>query len=189
MLPEDTNFYECMRTGVYKTVVARMALIDPSDESEYLLDCRMGRDGKIVPVHDNDVSAMLTIIQMMKIHNKGYPIAISNPGSIREIVEIIYSHISKCIEVRDTHIFGELPVDKNDLIEMESFMIDILKYNHRMVKLTGATKITLDSVYGSAVVEDDHDNDLEETLKRFVRIGSVDTSADYTLELNDLLSI
>ena len=97
------NYYKMMKTGLYRVIVDRMALYDKSNSKSYIYSTYITNDGELATINPEEpeiVESAISILGMIEIHKKGYPIGIVNISNIKEIVEIIYNHISACIEVK-----------------------------------------------------------------------------------------
>lgn len=123
------NYFEAMNSGLYRVTVPRMALYDPSAAHRYIKSTVLNNEGEIVTIEDEYIDAAINIFTMVEIDKKGYPILINRPTMIKEIVEIIYGHISKCIELKNQDILGKYPVPVEDLMDLEEFMVNIVSHN------------------------------------------------------------
>ena len=191
MLPEGTNYYECMNSALYNVTVDSMALVNSGDADNYVMPTRITMSGKKEVIESRPISVAINILDMISIHKKNYPIIIANSRGIKEIVEIIYGHITKCIEAKERSIFNAFTVSITDLLEMEDFMIDIMKANHDIIKNTVADEIEEDmsSMYNGVVTSTDDANAKNELIEKFRRIGNSNVVSDISLGLSELLDI
>ena len=130
---EKKNWFEMMQTGVYIVEVDRTALYDKSAIDNYRRSVYLTNDGDRVESKNDIIQVGITILAMIDIDKRGYPFIIRNKSLIKEIVEIIYNHISVCMEVRDADILRQYPVPIEDLIEMEEFMMKVLQTNPKLL--------------------------------------------------------
>lgn len=179
------NYYKMMRTGLYRVVIDRMALYDKSNAKSYIYSTYITNDGEMATVNPEEpeiVESAISILGMIEIHKKGYPISIVNVSNIKEIVEIIYNHISACIEVKNNSIYQEFTVDVNDLIDMEEFMLSIIEANPETIREHFKSELIKDmksagliSIFDSPMVINDTENELD-AYRRITRNNSMDLS-------------
>lgn len=123
------NYYDAMTSGLYKVTVPRMALYDASAANKYIKSTSITNTGELVTVEDEYLDTAITILTMIEVWKKGYPIMIQNPKMIKEIVEIVYGHITVCIDAKHKDILGRHAVPVEDLMDMEEFMIAIVEHH------------------------------------------------------------
>jgi hypothetical protein len=132
-MEERKNWFALMQSGVYIAYVDRMALYDPSAIGVYNKGFRLSNTGEIIPIENEIVEAGMTILTMIDVDKRGYSFSIKNKNLIKEIVEILYNHISACIELKNRSPLDEYPVPLEDLIDMENFMMKVLKANPKLL--------------------------------------------------------
>lgn len=179
------NYYKMMKTGLYRVIVDRMALYDKSNSKSYVYSTYITNDGELATINPEEpeiVESAISILGMIEIHKKGYPIGIVNISNIKEIVEIIYNHISACIEVKNDSIYQEFTVDVDDLIDMEEFMLSIIEANPETIKehfkddlIRDMKSAGLISMFDSPMVVEEKENDVD-AFRRITRSNSMDLS-------------
>ena len=130
---EVKNWFQMMQTGVYKVMVDRTALYTPEAVDLYQQSILLSNEGTLVPVKDEIVLSAITILGMIDIDKRGYSFSLVNNAMAKEIVEILYNHISACIEIKNRNPLGEYPVPFDDLVSMEIFMLKVLKSNPKLL--------------------------------------------------------
>lgn len=123
------NYFHEMSSGLYNIKVARVALYHESASNDYIKTRVMNDYGEMITLEDEYISTAITILTMIEIYKKGYPIEISNPKKIKEITEILYGHIGLCVDIKNDDPLGRYPVPEMDLIDMEEFMVAIVENN------------------------------------------------------------
>lgn len=127
------NWFHMMETGIYLVLIDRTALYTPGASDLYQETILLSNDGKLVQVKDDIVRASLTILGMIDVDKRGYPFSLVNNHMAKEIVEILYNHITACIEYKNKSALNEYPVPLEDLVDMEIFMIKVLKSNPKLL--------------------------------------------------------
>ncbi len=185
------NYYKMMKSGLYRVVVDRMALFDKSNAHRYIYPTGINHDGELVTITNEPefVETAISILGMIVIHKKGYPIDIRNINNIKEIVEIIYNHISACIEVKRNNPLQEFTVNVDDLVDMEEFMISILEANPITMRelcsqefLTDMKRVGLISMFDEPTLPTEEETKTEvDVFRRITRMVDVDITMDELL--------
>lgn len=180
------NYFKAMQTGLYDVFVDRTSLVTPTGMDSFVYTSKIGNDGSTVYVDEDIVKASINILTMIDIHDRGYSIQIKNKKFINEIIEVIYNHITACIEAKNNSIDNVFPVNVDDLVKMERFMLDVIKSNPITIK---------DTLLGDKAVKEkrlvsmfaESDVNTEETVvhEQFRRIG---LSRDDDFSMEDLLN-
>ena len=130
---KEKNWFQIMQTGIYDVFVDSMALYDASADSQYVKGYKLSNHGTLVTEDEEIILASITILTMIEIDKKGYRFSIKNKNLIKEIVEIIYNHITVCMKVKSLNPLGEYPVPLEDLIDMETFMMKVIEANPKLL--------------------------------------------------------
>ena len=130
---KDKNWFQMMETGIYDVFVDRMALYDATADEQYVKGYKLSNTGVLVTEEDEIVLASITILTMIEIDKKGYRFSIRNKALTKEIVEIIYNHITLCIKSKSMNPLGEYPVPLEDLVDMETFMMKVIEANPKLL--------------------------------------------------------
>ena len=126
---KNINYYELMTSSLYNVIIPGTALYDKSAADICLKPTMMNNHGEMVTVEEEMIRSAISILAMIDIDKRGYRIAIINKSLIPEIVDTIYNHITKCIDLKMANPLGEFPVPEEDLLDMERFMLKVIEAN------------------------------------------------------------
>lgn len=122
------NYFEMMQTGVYRCTIDRMSLYD-GDETVVRYSETLNNDGVLEVSKSENIITAISIVDMIKIINKGYSVIIHNKEKIKEIFEITFNHITACLDAKNSDLYGKYSVPDSDLKDMEDFLIEIFRAN------------------------------------------------------------
>lgn len=179
------DHYYNMISSLYNVVVDSMSLLSTNDISIYMEPKGINAMGDVFKPEEDNVHTSITIVEMININKKGYPIMICNREMIGEIITTIYGHITNCLILKRMDIAERYPVPESDLLDMELFMLDIIRVNHVVVQESNLVKEQVQGMatrsrygnYGGAKAG-------EVDVSSFRRI----TSGNVDIDINDILN-